>query len=472
MKNRRGQSGLWGYAISGDLPIVLLKIGDAASIDLVRQLVQAHAYWRLKGLAVDLVIWNEDHAGYRQLLQDQIMGLIAAGIEAQVMERPGGIFVRRAEQISDEDRILFESVARAVISDKGGTLAEQISRKKVTERRLAGRAARWDAPRLRLVPPRPPMALKPGGSDLGFFNGMGGFSADGREYVITTSSSQRTPAPWVNVLANPQFGTVVSESGLGYTWSENAHEFRLTPWSNDAVCEAGGEAFYLRDEDSAHFWSPTPLPCGGAAPYVTRHGFGYSVFEHTEEGIRSELRVFVDREAPVKYSVLKVANRSGRPRRLSATGYVEWVLGDLRPKTAMHVVTAIDPASGALQASNAYSAEFADRTAFFHVDDASRRVSGNRTEFLGRNGNPGSPAAMRRAQLSNKVGAGLDPCGALQVAFDLADGQEREIVFTLGVGRKRTGEGRATRCARWSNTGSAPWARCRWRPRTAPSTCW
>jgi cellobiose phosphorylase len=434
VKNRRGQSGLWGYAISGDLPIVLLKIGDAASIELVRQLVQAHAYWRLKGLAVDLVIWNEDHAGYRQLLQDQIMGLIASGIEAQVMERPGGIFVRRAEQISDEDRVLFESVARAVISDKGGTLAEQISRKKVTERRLEGRGARWDTPRLRLVRPHPPMAVKPGGGELGFFNGVGGFSADGREYVITTSSSQRTPAPWVNVLANPQFGTVVSESGLGYTWSENAHEFRLTPWNNDAVCEASGEAFYLRDEDSAHFWSPTPLPCGGGAPYVTRHGFGTSVFEHTEEGIRSELRVFVDREKPVKYSVLKIANRSGRPRRLSATGYVEWVLGDLRPKTAMHVVTAIDPASGALQASNAYSAEFANRTAFFHVDDASRRVSGNRTEFLGRNGSPGSPAAMRRAQLSNKVGAGLDPCGALQVAFDLADGEEREIVFTLGVG--------------------------------------
>src|SRR5688500_16063651 len=217
VKNRRGQSGLWGYAISGDLPIVLLKVGDAGSIELVRQLVQAHAYWRLKGLAVDLVIWNEDHAGYRQLLQDRIVGLISAGSEAQVMERPGGIFVRRAGQISDEDRILFESVARVVISDKRGTLAEQVSPKKVTERRLAGRAARWDARRLRLVPPRPPMALKPGGTDLGFFNGMGGFSADGREYVITTSSSQRTPAPWVNVLANPQFGTVVSESGLGYT---------------------------------------------------------------------------------------------------------------------------------------------------------------------------------------------------------------------------------------------------------------
>jgi cellobiose phosphorylase len=440
MKNRRGQSGLWGYAISGDLPIVLARIGDAANIDLVRQLVQAHAYWRLKGLAVDLVIWNEDHAGYRQLLQDQIMGLIAAGIEAQVMERPGGIFVRRAEQISDEDRILFQAVARAVISDQRGTLAEQISQRSVTERRMqargshdAERGSRWNAPRLRVVRAEAQVAAAQPASDLSFFNGSGGFSPDGREYVITTAPGQATPAPWANVLANAHFGTVVSESGLGYTWSENAHEFRLTPWGNDAVSEASGEAFYLRDEDSGNFWSPTPLPCGGAGPYVTRHGFGYSVFEHTEGGIRSALRVYVDLDAAVKFSVLKLTNRSGRRRRLSATGYVEWVLGDLRPKTAMHVVTEIDASSGALHARNAYNIEFADRVAFFHVDDATRTVSGNRTEFLGRNGTLGNPAAMRRAQLSNKVGAGLDPCGALQVVFELAEGQEREIVFTLGI---------------------------------------
>jgi cyclic beta-1,2-glucan synthetase len=441
MKNRRGQSGLWGYAISGDLPIVLARIGDAANIDLVRQLVQAHAYWRLKGLAVDLVIWNEDHAGYRQLLQDQITGLIAAGIEAQVVERPGGIFLRRAEQISEEDRVLFESVARAVVSDKRGTLAEQISRKSVTERRLDGRTSRWNAPRLRVVHPAP--QAEPPRATLDFFNGIGGFSADGREYVITTSPVQATPAPWVNVLANPQFGSVISESGPGYTWSENAHEFRLTPWANDAVSEASGEAFYLRDEESGQFWSPTPMPCGGPTPYVTRHGFGYSVFEHAEGGIRSELRVFVDLEEAVKFSVLKLANRSGRTRRLSATGYVEWVLGDLRPKTAMHVVTEIDPSSGALYATNAYNTEFAGRAAFFQVDDATRRVTGNRTEFLGRNGTLARPAAMQRAQLSNKVGAGLDPCGALQVAFELADGEEREIVFTLGMAGARPAAPRA-----------------------------
>ncbi|MFZ2209719.1 MAG: cyclic beta 1-2 glucan synthetase, partial [Porticoccaceae bacterium] len=344
IKNRRGQSGLWGYAISGDLPIVLLQIADAANMDLVRQLVQAHAYWRLKGLAVDLVIWNEDHAGYRQQLHDQIMGLIASGIEASVIDRPGGIFVRSAEQISAEDRILFQAVARVVIADDRGTLAEQLGHRGPVEPRPPP-----------FTPSRHPhpeatatidTALTR--RDLILANGLGGFTPDGREYVIALAPGEVTPAPWVNVLANPHFGTVVSESGGAYSWSENAHEFRLTPWHNDPVSDASGEALYLRDEETGEFWSPTPLPARAQAPYVTRHGFGYSVFEHASHGIRSELWVYVATDAAIKFSVLKVRNLSGRARKLSATGYVEWVLGDLPAKSAMHVTTEISPKSGAL----------------------------------------------------------------------------------------------------------------------------
>jgi cellobiose phosphorylase len=429
IRNRRGQSGLWSYAISGDLPIVLLQIGDAANIDLVRQLVQAHAYWRLKGLAVDLVIWNEDRAGYRQRLQEQIVGLIASGIEASVIDRPGGIFVRPAEQISAEDRILLQSVARVVITDARGTLVEQLDHRGPLEPRPPRFAVS------RNHRPEPPAAGGPPRRDLILFNGLGGFTPDGREYVVILAPGQVTPAPWVNVLANPHFGTIVSESGVAYTWSENAHAFRLTPWHNDPVSDSGAEALYLRDEETGFVWSPTPLPARATTPYVIRHGFGYSVFENRSSGISSELWVYVSIDSAVKFSVLKVRNESGRPRRLSATGYVEWVLGDLRAKSAMHVTTEIDAHSGALYARNPYNTEFADRVAFFDVDDPKRTLSGDRTEFIGRNGTLADPAAMNRSRLSGKVGAALDPCAALQVNFDLADAQEREIVFRLGVGR-------------------------------------
>jgi cyclic beta-1,2-glucan synthetase len=438
-KNRRGQSSLWSYAISGDLPIVLLQIGDLANIDLVRQLVQAHSYWRLKGLTVDLVIWNEDHAGYRQLLQEQIMGLIAAGVEAHVMDRPGGIFVRRAEQISEEDRTLVQSVARIVISDHRGALGDQINRRGLMEIRAPHLNLPRFVPTDRRHVRRAEVSavIKQPDVDLIFHNGFGGFAPDGREYVITTTRETPTPAPWVNVLANPHFGTVISESGAAYTWSENAHQFRLTPWSNDPVSDTSGEAFYIRDEESGHFWSPAPLPSGGATPYVTRHGFGYSSFEHTGSGIHSILTVYVALDAAIKFSVLKVRNQSGRPRRLSTTGYVEWVLGDLRSKSAMHVITEIDPASDAFYARNAYNTEFADRIAFFDTDfgDANRTYTGDRAEFIGRNCTLRNPAAMTRSQLSNKTGAALDPCAAIQVAFEIADGEEREFIFRLGAGR-------------------------------------
>ena len=430
VRNHRGQSGLWGYAISGDLPIVLLQIADVAHIELVRQLIQAHAYWRLKGLTVDLVIWNEDRASYRQQLQDQIMGLVSAGIEAHAMDRPGGIFVRAADQISDEDRVLFQSVARVILSDQRGTLADQLNRIMVRDNYVPRHV-----PTRSYRPPTEPGALP--AHALILFNGLGGFTPDGKEYVITTTPTQVTPAPWVNVLANPHFGTVISENGMAYSWGENAHEFRLTPWHNDPVSDASGEAFYLRDEESGHVWSPTPLPARGTGAYVSRHGFGYSVFETLEDGIFSELTVYVALDASVKFSVLKLHNRSGRARSLSATGYAEWVLGDLRAKSVMHVSTEKSRTNGALYARNPYNTEFPERVAFFDVDSdaASLTLTGDRAEFIGRNGTLAQPAALLRSHLSGKLGAGLDPCAALQLKFELDIGETREIVFKLGLGR-------------------------------------
>lgn len=434
LSNRRGQSGLWGYAISGDLPIILLHIQDAINLELVRQLIQAQNYWRRKGLLVDLVILNEERMSYRQILQDQIMSLVMTATAGG--ENNGTVVVRVAEQVPVEDRILLQAVARIVLSDQRGTLKQQMSRRRVTP------------------PPMPLLTISkipqniidkklpalP--NDLQFFNSLGGFSAASNEYIIRLNHENATPAPWANVLANPYFGTLVSESGQGYTWTENAHELRLTPWDNDPLQDTAGEAFYIRDEETGYVWSPTILPARGMGDYQTRHGFGYSIFEHIEDGIYSELSMYVDLVAPVKFMVLKLRNDSLRLRRLSATGYVAWVLGDLRVKNAMHIITELST-DGAVLAKNFYNTEFGERIAFFEATTAKlglheRTVTGDRAEFIGRHGSLQHPAALQRKRLSGRVGSGFDPCAAIQLNFDLVEGQTREIVFILGAGENKS----------------------------------
>ena len=427
VRNQRGQRNLWNFGISGDLPLVLIYSTRADRIELTRQIIQAHAYWRLKGLSADLVILSEDDSVYRQSSHDQLLNLIAVNNSTQLLDKSGGIFLRRADQLSPEDRILLETVARIVLHDENGTLAEQLQNRmrpapmppslRVRSKISAGAQAE--------LPPR----------DLMFFNGLGGFTRDGQEYVITLNSGQKTPAPWVNVLANPNFGTLISESGGAYTWSENCHEYRLTPWNNDAVTDASGEAFYIRDEQTGKFWSPTPLPAHGQSPYVSRHGFGHSIFEHNEEGLLSELCIYVAVHEPVKFAVFKLKNNSDRRRRISVTGYWEWVLGELRAKNAMHVVTEIDSQTGALLARNSYNTDFEGRMAFVGSSELTRSFTADRMEFFGQNGTPARPAALGRMRLSGKTGAGFDPCAAMQVQVELDPGQEREVSFILGAGK-------------------------------------
>ncbi len=443
----------------------------------MRKTVQAHAYWRHKGLRADLIIWTDAYAGYRQSLLDEVIGLLNASTEAKMLDQPGGIFVRSTDQLPEEDRVLFQAVARVVLTDRAGTLADQVRRRPRTQ-----------PPQPRLAPSRSPEPVRPSElalprRELLYFNGLGGFTPDGREYVVTLAPDAHTPAPWVNVLANAQFGTVVSESGQAYTWSENAHEFRLTPWYNDPVTDRSGEAFYIRDEESGRFWSPAPAPARGQTPYVCRHGLGYSAFEHTEQGIFTETMVYVAIDAPVKFTVITLRNASGRDRRVSVTGYCEWVLGELRDHAAMHVVSMLDPQSRALFASNGFSYDFPGRIAFFQCSEEDRTYTSDRTEFLGRHGQRAAPYSLTRRRLSNRVTAGADPCAAIQAYVDLPAGQSRQVVFILARRRapaRRGGwciasggpavRGRPSKPS--GKCGSGCWAACMWRRRTSRWTFW
>ena len=424
-----GQSGLWPMGISGDLPIVLLRIADIENLDIARHVLQAHEYWRMKQFAVDLVILNERASSYVQDLQNALETLVRASQPPAPagLERQGGsVFVLRSDLISVEARALLISVARGVLVGQRGPLADQLDR--VPE---AGEVARGHRKRAeigteqKVAPPRPA---------LEFFNGLGGFAEGGREYVTILGPRHFTPAPWVNVIANPGFGFQVAAEGGGCTWSVNSRENQLTPWSNDPVSDRPGEVFYLRDDDTGDLWCPTALPINdGTAVYVARHGWGYSRFEHAAHGISADLLQYVPLGDPIKISRLTLNNTSGHTRHVSVSTYTEWVLGPSRTASAPFVTTEIDPDTGAMFARNPWNAAFGSRVAFADLAGRQTEWTGDRREFIGRNGTLESPAALAgAAPFSGTVGAGLDPCGVLRTTVVLAPNSRVEIVFFLG----------------------------------------
>ena len=425
------QSGLWPHAISGDLPIVLMRIDDVEDIAQVRQLLRAHEYWRAKRLAVDVVIINERASSYVQDLQIGIETLVRSSQSRPRLgdERARGtVYALRADLMGETSRLLLHAVARVVLIARRGPIAQQL----VPHSRSAMSTRTSRRSRAPTVSP-PSSSLHPARSDLEYFNGLGGFDRDGREYVTVLSSGAKSPAPWINVIANPQFGFQASTDGSGFTWSENSRDNQLTLWSNDPVVDPAGEVLYVRDDISGELWTPTAQPIGDGGNYVARHGFGYSRFEHEADDVALDLLQYVPLDAPVKISRLTLHNRSARTRHLSVTGYVEWVLGTSRNPASPFIATEIDAATGAVLVRNPWGTAFPGRVTFADLGGRQSTLTCDRTEFLGRNGRLSAPAALlRKGQLSGAVGAGFDPCTALQCAVDLAPGESIEVVMLIG----------------------------------------
>jgi cyclic beta-1,2-glucan synthetase len=437
--NRKGQTGLWGFGISGDLPILLVRVKSEDETAIVREVLRAHAWWRKRGVKVDLVLLAEKETGYAQELQGKIYHLVAGMDSGSWINQSGGIFLLASDQMTPEDRALLYAAARVILDGSRGNLAAQLGEPQGDPIRLP---AFQPAPVTAAEEPTPPIERP---DDWQFDNGLGGFTRDGREYQIFLREGESTPRPWINVIANPCFGFLASESGFGCTWSENASENRLTHWSNDPVGDEPGEACYLRDEETAAVWSPTPQPAPGGGPYLIRHGSGYSIFLHQSHGLRQETRAFAVPDAPIKLIALKLRNLWDRPRRLTATYYARWVLGTHPEMTAQYVIPEYEPGVNAILAANPYNTEFAARCAFLASSQHPHGLTADRTEFLGRFGGLRAPAALGRIGLAGAVRAGLDPCAAIMVHIELPPGGERECFFLLGQGENRS---KAVRLAR------------------------
>ena len=433
-RNSLGQPNLWGFGISGDLPIVLVRITEAAEIPLVRQLLHAQEYWRVKGLGADLVILNEHPAEYLDETQHMLTSVLQEPRWAGWNNTNGGMFLLRREGMPDADCHLLSAVARVVLRGDLGGLAPQLDR-----------PAPWlfppgDVPPSSILPmaaadphplPVPPLVLA---------NGTGGFTPDGREYVVVLDGDRETPLPWSNVLANPEFGTIVSACGSAFTWAGNSRENRLTPFANDPIGDPTGEAIYLRDEASGEVWGATPAPLPrrpGGGQWIVRHGAGVTRYQHAVAGLTQQLEVFVAPQDAVKVAMLTLTNTSSSARQVSVFGYVEWCLGPPRSGERRFVVSELDEATRAILARNAYNTEFGDQVAFWHTTEPARSHTCDRGEFVGRSRTLSNPAALWRPELGSREGAGLDPCAALQVVLSIEPGRARRFAFVLGWGPSR-----------------------------------
>lgn len=425
--NTLGQSRLWAHGVSGDLPIVVATIGEEQEMQLIEEIVAAHEYWRVRGLRCDLVILNEEDAGYDQPLQDRLVRLVQARTPLAGIDQPAGVFVRRASDLGPEEVTLIHAAARLLFVAARGSLSQQIG--SLAQTRLPAAKSRKPTATDEPSPPLPYLELRQ-------FNGTGGFSKDGREYVVYLEEGKTTPRPWSNVIANPDFGTLVTDEGTGFVWSGNSQSNRLTPWCNDPISNAAGDALYLYDPHLDELWTPTALPIREKDAYRARHGQGYTVYEHNSHAIEQEVTVFVPTDAsggaPVRVQLVKLTNRSSRRRTLWVTFFAEWVLGTDRETTQPHVVTSWDLETRSLFARNAFNDEFGNRIAFAACTPSPSSFSGDRAEMLGRNGSWESPAGMRLEALSGKTGAGRDPCAALRVRVEIDPGRTAELQFLLG----------------------------------------
>jgi cellobiose phosphorylase len=427
-RHAEGQRALWRQGISGDLPIVVVMIGHLRDMEVVREILIAHTFWHLRGLKVDLVLVSEELPSYDEPLTGHLRRLTEAQAHLTGVDQPGGVYLRSATKISKEELIALQAAARMVLVAARGTLRQQ----------LAATAPAAAKPR-QLIPgryfreePSAPLAFM----ELKYFNGLGGFTEDGKEFVIYLGPSRQTPLPWINIMANPKFGAFVSEAGAEFVWGRNSQNDRLTPWFNDPICDPPGTAIYIRDDEIGVVWSPTPQPIREKDAYRARHGQGYTTFEHNSHAIEQQLLTFVPVDdaggLPVRLHRLRLRNNSSRQRKLTVTAYATLVLGPDPEETGMHVVTKWDLQSQTLFARNSYNPEFCECITFATSAPTPTSFTADRAVFIGRNRSLRDPAAMEHERLTGDVGAGLDPCAAVQVVVEIEPGHTAEMTFLLG----------------------------------------
>ncbi|MCC5986317.1 MAG: cellobiose phosphorylase [Pararhodobacter sp.] len=421
------QPDLWAHGISGDAPILALRVGEGRASGMIAKLLAAHRLWRDAGVKIDLVILHEGIPGYVEPVRERLVAQLRNTGSQELLGHGGGVHLVALDPGAPGYAAAIEAAAVVMLDVEQGGLAAQLARLRPDrpEPPRFAPSGTMEAGAPAKLPPPPDLMLE---------NGFGGFCRESGDYVIVLDKAGPPPGPWANVLANSGFGTIVTEAGLGWSWALNSGENRLTPWRNDPVCDPQVEALYLRDEVSGQVWTPTPLPAGGDTAFRVRHGAGTTTWQGAGQGFEQELCVCVASDDPVKLVRLRLHNRSARPRRITATYYAEWLLGAVAGRPDPFLSAAYDGEARALIARNARNPVFAGRVAFLTASHAAHSLTCSRADFLGLQGNMADPEALRRWNLGEESACTGDVCAAYQIHLDIAPGESVEAHFVLGQG--------------------------------------
>lgn len=451
------QENLWAYGISGDLPIVMLLVENEDDLSLVRQVVNMHYYWKTKGLKVDLIIYNEEEVSYEEPLQKSIGDVIRNSRERDNINKTAGIFIHNKATMGEDIKNFIVGIARLYINSTNGTLIKQINeletnepqsyirhKELYNEKRVNVNVIEEDVDCSNITSEgevssnnfetfkvNKKRTYDFDERNLDFFNGYGGFNPKDKSYVIRLKNYENTPAPWINVISNEDFGFHISEAGASYTWCGNSRENKITPWSNDWVMDPLGEALYIRDDKTGTYFSITPKPVRDGGEYIIEHSFGYSTFKHTAYNISGELKAFCPKGEKVKLYKVTVENLSNQNKELTLFYYAQLVLGVYNYGSAKNISTYIQ--RDYIWSQNPYSKYFGKLKAYLSMQGGEEQsFTGDRKEFIGIGEDLSTPLALHKDSLSNSAGAIFDPCLASSVKIKLLPGEKKEIVVMLG----------------------------------------
>ncbi|MEX2344466.1 MAG: glucoamylase family protein [Balneolaceae bacterium] len=440
-RNREKQHRLWAYGISGDVPLLVYRVNDTDQIKDVKTLVKAYEFWRQKGFITELLFLNDYPPSYADEVQEAIQKEMQS-VGPQDMQQ-GGIYLHRTEKMPDEDLTLILTVAHAVLKQELPALSFDKKPRDVISWSRGNSYSQY-LPSIAEKQPSVSNSDNDANENLLQFNGYGGFNKEGNEYHIIIKQDTETgkhklpPAPWINVISNSSLGFIATETGGGYTWSENSRENKLTGWANEPVSDPPSEAFYIRDEEKMRYWSPVCSEAKGPGTYKTIHGFGYTRYEYVLDELEQNITQFVPDDDSVKVSVLKLHNRGESVRKLSVFRYQELVHGVERDQSVRYIIPAVSDNKHIIYSRNHYNNEFAGRVGFLALTvpeekEVDTSFTTNRMSFIGRNRSLKNPAAIAGSErLNNRAEAGEDICAAIQAELTLQPGEEISLIFLTG----------------------------------------